>query len=425
LFKATNKIVYGGNRMNAEIISVGTEILLGDIVNTNSQFLAKRLADFGISVFHQSVVGDNIERLKTELSDAYKRCDLIITTGGLGPTSDDLTKETGAEFFNKALILDEASLKNLEQIFSRQNRSLSESNKKQAYFPEGCTILPNDNGTAPGCIINENNKILIILPGPPREVYPMFEKSVTPFIKSLTESIIISKVLRVIGIGEGNMAEMVQDIIDNNLNPTVAPYAKEGEATLRITARGKNENECLKLIKPVEEEIRKRLGISIYGTDETTLETVIGEILIERNISISVAESCTGGLVSSKFINFPGISKVFIEGAVTYSNESKISRLGVKAETLENFGAVSAETAMEMAEGIAKASGTNIGLSTTGIAGPEGGSEDKPVGLVYIGLCINGAVKYKKVQFSGSREMVRARATVAALDFLRQELIML
>jgi nicotinamide-nucleotide amidase len=411
--------------MNAEIIAVGTEILLGDIVNTNAQFLAKRLADFGIPVFHQSVVGDNTERLKAELSEAYKRCDLIITTGGLGPTSDDLTKETGAEFFNKPLILDEASLKNLEQIFSRQNRTLSESNKKQAYFPEGCTILPNDHGTAPGCIINENKKIIIILPGPPREVYPMFENYVAPYLKNLTDNIIVSKVLRVIGIGEGNMADLVQDIIDSNSNPTIAPYAKEWESTLRITARGKTEDECWSLIKPVEEEIRKRLGISIYGTDETTLEAVIGKILMAKNITVAVAESCTGGLISSKLINFPGISKVFMEGAVTYSNDSKITRLGVSPETLKNFGAVSSETALEMAAGIAKTSGTTIGLSTTGVAGPDGATEDKPVGLVYIGLYIAGVVKYKKVQFSGSREMVRSRATIAALDFLRQELLSL
>ena len=411
--------------MNAEIIAVGTEILLGDIVNTNSQFLAKRLADFGISVFHQSVVGDNPKRLKTELSEAFKRCDLIITTGGLGPTSDDLTKETGAEFFNKNLILDEATLKNLKRIFSKQNRSVSESNKKQAYFPEGCTILPNHHGTAPGCIINENNKMLIILPGSPREVYPMFENYVAPYIEEFTDNKITSKVLRVVGIGEGNMAEQVQDIIDNYTNPTVAPYAKQGEATLRITARGKTEDECIKLIKPVEEKIRERLGINIYGVDDTSLEEVIAKMLMAKNLNISVAESCTGGLVSSTLINFPGISKIFLQGAITYSNEAKINRLGVNAGTLEMFGAVSSETAAEMALGIAKTSGTNIGLSTTGIAGPEGGSEDKPVGLVYIGLYINGAVKYKKVQFSGDRAMVRARAAVAALDFLRRELISL
>jgi len=411
--------------MNAEIIAVGTEILLGDIVNTNSQFLARRLADFGISVFHQSVVGDNTERLKNEFFEAFRRCDLVITTGGLGPTSDDLTKETGAEFFKKPLVLDEDSFKNLQLIFSKQNRIVSESNKKQAYFPEGCTILPNDHGTAPGCIINENNKILVILPGPPREVYPMFENYVAPYIEKLTDNIIVSKVLKVTGIGEGNMAEQVQDIIDNNINPTIAPYAKQGEATLRITARGNTKLECLKLIKPIEEIIRERLGINVYGVDDTSLEEVIAKILLDKNITISTAESCTGGLVSSQLINFPGISKVFIDGAITYSNEAKTNRLGVNPETLKKFGAVSPETAVEMALGIAKTSGTNIGLSTTGIAGPGGGTEDKPVGLVYIGLSINGIVKFKKVQFSGSREMIRARAAVAALDFLRRELITL
>ncbi|MHC1720280.1 MAG: competence/damage-inducible protein A [Clostridiaceae bacterium] len=410
--------------MKAEIIAVGTEILLGDIVNTNSQFLARRLADFGISLFHQSVVGDNEERLKEELSDAFRRCDLVITTGGLGPTTDDITKETAAKFFNKPLVLDEASLENLERIFARQNRPVSEGNRKQAYFPEGCTILPNDHGTAPGCIINESNKILIILPGPPREVHPMFENHVVPYLKTLTDNVILSKVLRIAGLGESLMAAEVQDIIENSINPTVAPYAKQGESTLRITAKAKTQEECLELIRPVEEKIREKLGISVYGTDDESIESVIAEMLIAKNLTISTAESCTGGMAAAKLINYPGISRIFMEGAVTYSNQSKVNRLGVKAETLEKFGAVSAEAAMEMAEGIAETAGTNIGLSTTGIAGPDGGTEEKPVGLIYIGLYINGRIKYKELKTTGTREMVRLRATIAALDFLRKELLL-
>jgi len=423
MFIALSKSDHGGLNMNAEIIAVGTEILLGDIVNTNSQFLARRLADFGISLFHQSVVGDNEERLTEELSEAFKRCALVITTGGLGPTTDDITKETAAKFFKKPLVLDDASLKNLERIFSRQNRPVSEGNLKQAYFPEGSKILPNDNGTAPGCIINENNNILIILPGPPREVYPMFENHVVPFLKTLTDNVILSKVLRVVGLGESLMAAEVQDIIENSINPTVAPYAKQGESTLRITARAKNQEECLELIKPVEEKIRERLGVSVYGTNDASIESVIAEMLMAKNLTIATAESCTGGMAAAKLINYPGISRVFMEGAVTYSNQSKIKRLGVKPETLEKFGAVSAETALEMAEGIAKTAGTDIGLSTTGIAGPDGGTEEKPVGLVYIGLYINGTVKFKKFNTSGTRDMIRNRATIAALDFLRKELI--
>lgn len=409
--------------MNAEIISVGTELLLGDILNTNAQYLSRRLADYGIPMFHQSVVGDNGLRLKNEFKDGFSRCDLIITSGGLGPTSDDITKETAAEFFNKPMVLHQDTMEKLEDTFSKQNRVLSESNKKQAYFPEGCTILPNDHGTAPGCIINENGKILVVLPGPPREIEPMFENYVIPYIENITENVIVSKILRVSGLGESLMAEQVQDIIDTSFNPTVAPYAKTGESILRITAHGKSKEECANLILPVEEKIRKRLGINIYGTGETSLEEVVGEILLNKKMTLSSAESCTGGLVAAKLINYPGISNAFLEGCVTYSNNAKIKRLGVKAETLDKFGAVSAETAMEMAEGIAKTSSTDIGISTTGIAGPSGDSKDKPVGLVYIGLYIQGTVSFIKVNFSGDREKIRTRATLSALDYLRRELL--
>jgi nicotinamide-nucleotide amidase len=412
-----------GTNMNAEIIAVGTEILLGDIVNTNSQFLAGRLADFGISLFHQSVVGDNPERLLKEFSDAFERCDLIITTGGLGPTTDDITKETAAEFFNKPMVLDEGTLKNLETIFTKQGSPLSEGNRKQAYFPEGCRILPNDHGTAPGCMIIEDNKTIIVLPGPPREVYPMFENHVVPYLKTMTDSSIVSRVLRVIGLGESLMASKVQDIIEESTNPTVAPYAKQGESILRITARAKTEAQGFELMAPVEKKIRERLENAVYGTDDETIEAVIAGMLIGRHLTISVAESCTGGLICARLVNFPGISEVFMEGAVTYSNQAKINRLGVKPETLEKFGAVSAETAMEMAAGIAKTSATDIGLSTTGIAGPLGGSDEKPVGLVYIGLFIEGKTTYIECNFPGTRDMIRLRATMAALDLLRKELL--
>lgn len=409
--------------MNAEIIAVGTEILLGDIINTNSQFLARRLADFGIPLFHQSVVGDNGPRLLKEFSDAFERCDLIITTGGLGPTTDDITKEIAGEFFSKPMVLDEKSLNNLKDVFSKRGAVLSEGNRKQAYFPEGCTILPNDHGTAPGCIISEGGKTIIVLPGPPREVYPMFENYVVPYLKTLADNVIVSKVLRVIGLGESLMASKVQDIIEESTNPTVAPYAKQGESILRITAKAKTEAQGYEMIAPLEKRIRERLGSAVYGTDEETIEAVIAGLLIDRHLTISVAESCTGGMISARLVNFPGISEVFMEGAVTYSNKAKINRLGVKPETLEKFGAVSAETALEMAAGIAKTSGTDIGLSTTGIAGPLGGSEEKPVGLVYIGMFINGKASYIKESFAGTRDMVRLRATIAALDLLRKELL--
>lgn len=409
--------------MKAEILAVGTEILLGDIVNTNSHYLSKRLADLGISVYHQSVVGDNEERLLKAYELAFERADIVIATGGLGPTKDDLTKEIGAKYFGKKLILHEESLNYIKEFFNRLNRPMGESNKKQAYMPEGAVILPNPNGTAPGCIIDENNKILVMLPGPPKEMAPMFENYVVPYINKFSDGVLVSKVLRVVGLGESAMAEKVQDIMDNQTNPTVAPYAKDNEAILRITAKGKTKEEAEKLIVPTEKEIRDRIGEDIYAEGETTLEAVVGELLVNKNLTIATAESCTGGLLAGALINYPGISSVFMEGAITYSNEAKMQRLKVKKETLDKYGAVSEETAREMAEGIAKAANTDIGISVTGIAGPGGGTEEKPVGLVYLGLYIKGEVKAKKLTLAGDRQKIRNRTVANALDWLRRELL--
>lgn len=410
--------------MRAEILCVGTEILLGDIVNTNSQFISKGLADLGIEVYHQSVVGDNPQRLLEEFKKCFERTDIIITTGGLGPTQDDLTKETAAKYFNKEMILDKNSLNELEYYFKKMGKSHLESNNiKQAYFPKNATILPNPHGTAPGCCIEENGKALIILPGPPKEAKSMFNNYVIPFLKKYSTGVIKSKTLKICGIGESSMAEMVSDLINNSANPTVAPYAKENYTILRITARAKTEEEALNLIKPVEFKIRKRLGTNIYGENNDTMEAIIGKLLIDKKLSISSAESCTGGLIAAKLVNYPGISTVFKEGAVTYSNEAKMNRLGVKKDTLDKFSAVSHETAKEMAEGIAKTANTDIGIATTGIAGPSGGTCEKPVGLVYIGLYINGKTYVKKCQFSGSRNAIRQRATMTALDLVRRHII--
>ncbi|AND83484.1 competence/damage-inducible protein A [Clostridium tyrobutyricum] len=410
--------------MKAEILCVGTEILLGDIVNTNAQFISRELASIGIDVYHQSVVGDNPKRLLEELTSSFKRVDIVVTSGGLGPTPDDLTKEIGAQFFKKKMILDQNTVDKLKNYFDKMGRSyLKGNNMKQAYFPEGCTIMENDHGTAPGCIINENGKILIVLPGPPRELKPMFLNSAGPFLKKYSSETIKSKILRLYGIGEGEMAQRIKELIDKSSNPTIAPYAKENDVTLRITARANTEKDALKLIKPLEDKVKNIFGDNIYGYGETSMEEVVAKILVERNLTISTAESCTGGLIAAKFINYPGISSVFLDGAVTYSNEAKMHRLNVKKETLDKFGAVSEETAREMAEGIAKTSGTDIGLSTTGIAGPDGGSEEKPVGLVYVGLYIKGDVFVKKLQLSGERNKVRNRAAVSAIDYLRRKLI--
>lgn len=409
--------------MKAEILCVGTEILLGDILNTNTQFLSRELANMGFSVYHQAVVGDNVERLKDEFRLAIERADIVITTGGLGPTDDDLTKETAAEYFDKKLVFDEESYDYIVKYFEKLNVPLSANNKKQAYFPEGCTILKNDHGTAPGCAIDENGKIVIMLPGPPREVVPMFKNYVVPYLKKYQEGVLVSKVLRVAGIGEGSAAEKIKDIMDKQTNPTIAPYAKENEVTFRITAKADSEKEALKLIEPMEKEVCDRLGDNVYGVGDTSLEEVLGKLLIEKKLTIATAESCTGGLLSGRLVNYPGISEVFMQGAVTYSNEAKMQRLGVKKDTLDKFGAVSSETAAEMAAGIAKTSNTDIGVSTTGIAGPGGGTEEKPVGLVYAGLYINGVVKTRKLNIPGDRQKVRNRAVSIVLDWIRREIM--
>lgn len=409
--------------MRAEILAVGTEILLGNIVNTNAQYIANRLAELGIEVYHQSVVGDNAERLMQAYDLAFKRADLVITTGGLGPTKDDLTKEVAFEYFGKKAVLHEELLKEIEDYFKKINMPMSENNKKQAFFPEDAIIMKNKNGTAPGCIIEEGNKILAVLPGPPREMKLMFEESLVPYLKKFQDSVLVSKTLRVIGLGESNVAEIIDDILENSKNPTVAPYAKEGLVTLRITAKAENEEEGKKLIISVEKEIRERLGISVYGEGDITLEEVVGKILVENNLTIATAESCTGGLLGGAIINYPGISKVFKEGFITYSNEAKIKRLNVSEKTLKNFGAVSSETAAEMAKGAALSSGSDIGISTTGIAGPGGGTKEKPVGLVYVGLYIKGEVKTKELHLVGNRQRIRNMTVMRALDWLRRELI--
>lgn len=409
--------------MRAEIISIGTELLLGDIVNSNAQFLGQELAALGIEMYYQQVVGDNEERILHAFKEAYNRCDIIIATGGLGPTDDDLTKEMAAKYFNKRLFEDKESLENLQEYFKFRKRKMTTNNLKQALIPEGATAIKNNNGTAPGVIIEENNKIMIILPGPPKEMKPMFEEDIKPYLKSKSDSVIISKMIKILGIGESAVAETVKDLMESQSNPTIAPYAKEIGVILRITAKAENEAAALKLIEPLEIEIKNRLGENVYATEDISIEDVVAKLLIENKYTVSTAESCTGGMIASTLINYPGISEVFMEGAVTYSNEAKHKRLGVKNETLEKYGAVSEETAREMAIGIAKKADTDVSIVTTGIAGPGGGTEEKPVGLVYIGVYVKGKVKVEKHIFKGNRSKVRNQATITALDILRRCLI--
>ncbi|MDK2798416.1 MAG: nicotinamide-nucleotide amidase [Clostridiales bacterium] len=409
--------------MNAEIIAVGTELLLGQILNTNAQFLSVELSNLGINVYFQTVVGDNQQRLKETFHTALKRADIVILTGGLGPTKDDLTKEIVAETLGLSLELHKESLDRIKTFFAAMHREMASNNEKQAYLPKGSIVLINNNGTAPGCIIEKDDKIVVMLPGPPKEMKPMFRESVYPYLRKKTSNIIYSRVLRIFGIGESSLEQKLIDIIDNQNNPTVAPYAQEGEVTLRITAKCENEEAAEKLIVPVENEIRNRLGITVYGVGEESLEEVTAKLLMEKEITLATAESCTGGLLAEKITRIPGISKSFITGVVTYSNASKIQLLGVSIDTLNQYGAVSAQTALEMAKGIRERSNTDIGISVTGIAGPGGGSEEKPVGLVYIGMATRQKCWYSELRLIGNREKIRNITTLNALDMIRRYLL--
>ena len=409
--------------MKAEIIAIGTEILLGDIVNSNAQYLAQELAALGIDMYYQQVVGDNEKRIVHSFDEAYSRSDIIITTGGLGPTDDDLTKEVAAKYFNKELLPDEESIEKIKGYFKFRERKMTQNNLKQGLIPEGAAIINNNNGTAPGVIIEENNKIMIILPGPPKEMKPMFEETVRPYLQKKADSVLVSKMIKILGVGESAVADEFKDLMDAQTNPTIAPYAKEVGVMLRVTAKAETQEAALNLIAPIEKEIKDRLGDNVYATEDIAIEDVVAKLLIEKNLTISTAESCTGGMIASTLINYPGISEVLLEGAVTYSNEAKHNRLGVKNETLDKYGAVSEETAREMAIGIAKTAGTDVSIVTTGIAGPGGGTEEKPVGLVYVGVYVQGEVTIQRCIFSGNRSRVRLQATITGLDMLRRILI--
>ena len=374
---------------SAEILCIGTEILMGDIVNTNAAYIAKELAGLGINVYHQSVVGDNPQRLREALELAFSRADIVITTGGLGPTYDDLSKETIAAFFGRELVMDQESLHRIECHFLRQNRPMTENNKKQAMMPQGCIIFPNNNGTAPGCAIEgtgeQQGKTAIMLPGPPREMKPMFEESVKPFLLKDSDTRLVSHTMHFFGIGESMLESLLRDLMEHSLNPTVAPYAKTGEVQLRVTARVQNGEDAEALLQPVMEKIKEQVGGYLYGIDVGDLQTAAVHALKTNGLHVAVAESCTGGYVAKRLTDVSGASEVFECGVVTYSNRMKHQLLGVSQQTLDTFGAVSEETAREMAAGVRRLSGAEIGISVTGNAGPEP-SEGKEVGLVYIGV---------------------------------------
>ena len=417
--------------MRVELVSVGTELLLGDIVNTNTAYLSKELAALGIGVFRQTTVGDNRERLLKTLESAFLENDTVIITGGLGPTDDDITKECAAEYFGREFYFHEYSwVKILERLTRSGRNIITENNKKQAMIPEGAIVLENYCGTAPGIIIEENNKRIVLLPGPPREMRDMFEKSVKPYLEKFSSKQFISKYVRFYGIGESLLETKIKDIMDNQTNPTLALYAKTGEVLLRITASGDNKEECKDLIRKQLDEIEKRVGEYIYlvgdediSSTQTEMNTVVANLLIENKFTISIAESLTGGKISSMLVEKSGISEALLEGVVCYSNKSKINTLGVREETLEKFGAVSEEVAKEMVLGVAKRLGADFAVATTGIAGPNSDENGKPVGLAYIGIYAQGDISVKECLFTGDRELIRYRISVEALEEVRKNIL--
>ena len=411
--------------MVAELISVGTEILMGNIVNTNAAYLSRKLAQIGVSVYYQSTVGDNKERLAQAMKQAISRADVVILSGGLGPTKDDVTKEVAAEVLGRTMSLDERTMERIREYFVRVKKdTITENNWKQAMVPEGAIILDNHNGTAPGIIMEEKNTAVILLPGPPNELTLMFEESVLPYLQKDEKKVLYSRMVKVCGIGESQAETMIQDLIDSQSNPTIAPYAKTGEVHFRITALASTKEEGRALVKPVVEELKKRFKKAVYTTkEEVTLEEKLVKMLKKRGLTMSAAESCTGGMIAAKLVNVSGVSEVFRSGAVTYANEAKMQLLGVKKKTLRKYGAVSAQTAEEMAIGAAMNLDTDVAVAVTGIAGPDGGTKEKPVGLVYIGCYVCGQVNVYECHFTGTREKIRESTTIMALNLIRLMLL--
>lgn len=402
-----------------ELISVGTEILLGDILNTDAQFLSIELARLGISVIHQSTVGDNRERLLAQLKEAADRSDIIILSGGLGPTPDDLTKEVCCEFFGKKMFLHEPTVEKIKTYFSTKGMKMAQNNLKQAMLPKDCVIFPNDNGTAPGMAIEKDGVHILVLPGPPRELKPMFRNCAVPYLMQFSDRIIVSHNIRTFGIGESLMAERVNDLFDAE-NPTVAPYAKDGEALLRVTAMARTKEEAENLCKPVINEIKSRLDGFVYGVNYTCIEEAVIEKLKEKHMKVATAESCTGGLIAKRITDVPGASEVFDCGIISYANEIKHRVLGVSEDDLNKYGAVSEPVARQMAQGALKVSGADIAVSVTGIAGPDSDSTNKPVGLVYIGLADRDNVWVRELRTSRKdRSYNRYVSASNALNMIR------
>lgn len=406
--------------MVAEILCVGTELLMGKVVNTDAQYLSQELAKIGVSVYRHTTVGDNPGRLRESFLTALGRSDIVILTGGLGPTMDDLTKETVAEAMGLRMALHKDSLDRIASYFSKLGRAMTPNNEKQALFPEGSTVLPNDRGTAPGCIVEAGGKAVIILPGPPRELTYMYEHEALPYLEARSDARFHTVYLRFFGIGESELENRLRDLMEAQTNPTIAPYASSGEVTLRLTASAEDLGRAKELLGPVEAEIRRRVGQYVYTSEYASMAETAVRTLAGRGLTLALAESCTGGMLSSMLVDVPGSSDVLIGSVVSYSNEAKVSMLGVKRETLEAHGAVSGQTALEMARGVLQKPGADYALAVTGIAGPGGGTPERPVGLVWVALArkCDGYVETRKLQIPRERDYVRRISCLNALDML-------
>lgn len=382
--------------MKTAILTVGTEILFGQIVNTNAAWISQQLQNMGYDVMYHYSVGDNPGRLKELIHFAFHDCDLILTTGGLGPTQDDLTKEVIAEAMGDTIVENKECMEVLMRHFEKHGYKFTPNNLKQAYMPSRATVLPNDAGSAPGFALEKDGKMIIAMPGPPREMTRMFEKQVKPLLEAKQDSVIYYRLIRTFGLGESMMETELLPLIDGQTDPTIATYAKEGECSLRVASKRPTREEAMAAVDEMTEKVTEIIGKYIYSYDDEDLINVVAKLLLEKNITISSAESCTGGKFAAALCEIPGISAVFERGIVTYSNRAKMEELGVKEETLVAYGAVSPETAEEMVRGLVAKTGSDLCISVTGIAGPGGGSEAKPVGLAYIGLSYKGDVKVVK-----------------------------
>ena len=409
---------------SAEIVAIGSEMLLGELVDTNSAWISQRLAALGVGIYRHTTVGDNKDRIVAAIKEAAARSDLVLTTGGLGPTSDDLTNECLALVAGRKMVEYPEARKHVDEMFRRFGRKPTPSNYKQVLFPEGSELIPNPRGTAMGALLEIDDALVATFPGVPMEMKGMFGETVEPLIKSRSQGSIVSRTLWFTGIGESDLAERVQDFLDAS-DPTVAPLAGQGKVRLRVTTRAATPEDAEKKIEPVAEEILSRLGEFYFGEDDETLESSVGQLLKDRGATLALAESCTGGLLAKRLTDAPGSSAYFTEGLVTYSNEAKERLLGVTHDTLMEYGAVSEAVAKEMAEGARKISGSDYGLSVTGVAGPGGGTEERPVGLVWLGLAdADGtiAVDLDLSAWAASREAIRERSANRALDLLRLRL---